>query len=310
MWSAVRARITGESHVRKALPCQDFAENQITSNCMVCVVADGASTAPLGEVGASIAVESIMYYFRNTSMEAIRAKDLEKVSQEIQKNYFQFLDSKKSVLCFPTQPSDYAATVGFIAVWESQNYFLCGVVGDCIIGLFGVDGKTEELFGVQSINDNQRTPFITEADVSFQFIQDELSKYRGFILSTDGCAKGGVISLDNHFDMCVEQAIFNALPYTQNPEVWLTRFIEKNISVHTSDDLSMYVIYPETENRSVQTGICAAEETDLAHGQNTRTSKKNAQISIRVRLPDKWSFHVRLKNMIAKARKFDANAMP
>lgn len=302
MWSAVRARITGESHVRKALPCQDFAESQVTSSCMVCVVADGASTAPLGEVGASIAVESTMHYFRNTSVEAIRVKTLERVGQEIQKNYFQFLNSKRNVLCFPTQLSDYAATVGFIAIWESQNYFLCGVVGDCLVGLFGADGKVEELFGVQSLNNSQRTPFITETDASFHFIQGELSKYRGFVLSTDGCAKGGVISFDNHFDICVEQAIFNALPHTCNPEVWLTQFIEKNISVHTSDDLSMYVIYPKIEKGAEQTRSYFAEKPGQCQGRNAQIGKKNASISIRVQLPGRWTFRKRSKKMINKRK--------
>lgn len=242
MWLATRARITGHSHIRNGLPCQDFAESQVVGNCMVSIVADGASSAPLGEIGASIAVETIKKYFGNISPKSLSSKSEQVICTEI-KRYFDFyLERKISELTFPTHPSDYAATVAFLAIFEKYDVFCYGVIGDCAVATITNGGK---IYTISSSNNNQRPHFISDDSFPIQFGYGKLSDHCGFILTTDGCAKGGLISLKNHFDAEVVAAIFENLPFTQNPEMWLTSFINKNIARFTPDDLSMYIIYPE-----------------------------------------------------------------
>lgn len=242
MWLATRARITGQSHVRNELPCQDFAESQVVGDCMVSIVADGASSAPLSEIGASIAVETVKKYFGNISPKSLLAKSEQVICTEIKQYFDSCLERKIRELTFPTHPLDYATTVAFIAIFEKNDFFCFGVIGDCAVATITNHG---EIYTISSSNNSQRPHFISDDSFSIQFGHGKLSNHCGFILTTDGCAKGGLISLKNHFDAEVVTSIFENLPFTQNPEMWLASFISKNIAQFTPDDLSMYIIYPE-----------------------------------------------------------------
>ena len=127
------------------------------------------------------------------------------------------------------------------------------MIGDCAVATITNHG---EIYTISTSDNNQRPHFISDDSFSMQFGHGKLSNHCGFILTTDGCAKGGLISLKNHFDVEVVAAIFENLPFTQNPEMWLASFINKNIARFTPDDLSMYIIYPESTpllgNRTVK----------------------------------------------------------
>lgn len=250
MWLATRARVTGSSHVVDMLPCQDFAEKQITDEYMICVVSDGASSAPFGEIGASIAVESIKRYFKDTSVDKLRSMSKQELNGKIL-NYFRaYLDRKIQEIKFSTNPSDYAATVAFIVICEKDDFYLCGVVGDCAIAKYSLQGIvltiSDTISGKEMPYDIYRPHFITDDLTSIQFSDGRLSECSGFIITTDGCANGGLLSFEKQFDLNIINAIFKSLPVTQNPEIWLEKFICRNIAEFTSDDLSMYVIYSDT----------------------------------------------------------------
>lgn len=245
MWSVVRARVTGVGHRCDMLPCQDCAEYQILDGCVVCVVADGASGASLGEIGASIAVECIKQYFKDTTYYQLYNKEPYQLSQEIKQSYNYYLKKKAAQINFPTTPSDYSATVAFLALYEKYNYFVYGVVGDCVIGLFS-NGEIGAVSGQEVTNNLYPPHFMCDNDIAIQLQTGMLSDYSGFILTTDGCVNGGLLSHGKQIDVEIANAIFDTLPKVQNPEAWLTQFIQKNFSVFTDDDLSMCIVYPES----------------------------------------------------------------
>jgi hypothetical protein len=58
MWIVLGAKATGSSHITTNAPCQDeFGYQPIGDDVVAIAVADGAGSAPLSQVGASIAVE-------------------------------------------------------------------------------------------------------------------------------------------------------------------------------------------------------------------------------------------------------------
>lgn len=58
-WRVVPASVPGTSHEKRGLPCQDAHHwNRLSQGVLVAAVADGAGSAPLGEVGAAIAVQT------------------------------------------------------------------------------------------------------------------------------------------------------------------------------------------------------------------------------------------------------------
>src|ERR1700730_9821848 len=60
MWRSVHAQATGTSHLRSGLPCQDrLACGELPDGTFLGVVADGAGSAAMGEVGAELAVNVV-----------------------------------------------------------------------------------------------------------------------------------------------------------------------------------------------------------------------------------------------------------
>ena len=58
-WRVVAASVTGTSHAKRGEPCQDaFSWEILPGNILVAAVADGAGSAPRGEVGAEVAVNA------------------------------------------------------------------------------------------------------------------------------------------------------------------------------------------------------------------------------------------------------------
>ncbi|HEV7874279.1 MAG TPA: protein phosphatase 2C domain-containing protein, partial [Enterovirga sp.] len=52
MWRFATARATGTSHLRAGLPCQDrLACTVLNDGTLVAAVADGAGSAPAGDLG-------------------------------------------------------------------------------------------------------------------------------------------------------------------------------------------------------------------------------------------------------------------
>ena len=58
-WRAIAASVPGTSHTKQGQPCQDdYHWDILPDNVLVAAVADGAGSAPLGQVGAAVAVRA------------------------------------------------------------------------------------------------------------------------------------------------------------------------------------------------------------------------------------------------------------
>ena len=57
-WMVSRASVTGTSHLRSALPCQDSSDYRILKGVLIAAVADGAGSAAMSDVGSALAVET------------------------------------------------------------------------------------------------------------------------------------------------------------------------------------------------------------------------------------------------------------
>ena len=57
-WQVSRASVTGTSHIRAGLPCQDSSNHHVAGEVLIAAVADGAGSAAKSDVGSSIAAET------------------------------------------------------------------------------------------------------------------------------------------------------------------------------------------------------------------------------------------------------------
>jgi len=61
-WRAVARSEIGTSHQKQQMPCQDYGDYRIFKDVIVGAVADGAGSAKYSDVGAKLAVETVLNY--------------------------------------------------------------------------------------------------------------------------------------------------------------------------------------------------------------------------------------------------------
>ena len=57
-WRVSRASVTGTSHIKAGLPCQDSSNHHVAGELLIAAVADGAGSASMSDVGSALAVET------------------------------------------------------------------------------------------------------------------------------------------------------------------------------------------------------------------------------------------------------------
>ena len=59
-WKAIARSAIGTSHIKQQMPCQDYGDYKIINNAIIGVVADGAGSAKYSDVGAKLAVDTVL----------------------------------------------------------------------------------------------------------------------------------------------------------------------------------------------------------------------------------------------------------
>lgn len=62
-WKAIARSAIGTSHTKQQMPCQDYGDYKIVNDVIIGVVADGAGSAKHSDVGAKLAVETVLKNF-------------------------------------------------------------------------------------------------------------------------------------------------------------------------------------------------------------------------------------------------------
>jgi hypothetical protein len=61
-WKAIARSTVGTSHIKQQMPCQDYGGCKILNNVIIGAVADGAGSAKYADIGAKLAVETVLEY--------------------------------------------------------------------------------------------------------------------------------------------------------------------------------------------------------------------------------------------------------
>ncbi len=72
-WKAIARSAIGTSHEKQQLPCQDYGDYKIINDAIIGVVADGAGSAKYSNIGAKLAV--------NTVLETITEQDIATITE-------------------------------------------------------------------------------------------------------------------------------------------------------------------------------------------------------------------------------------
>lgn len=190
--SVFGARVTGPSHIKKGIPCQDaMAFEAIRESTAVIAVSDGLGSAKFSEIGSEIAVRSagkmITDLFREKIGDTILA-DITK-NREIIEN--SFLHARESIRRYAEEnglkTGELACTLMVVLI--DRNYVSCGHVGDgAIVGIregepiiISDPGYSEYI--------NETTPITSERWKGDLRIKENIQGIDSVSVFTDGCQR-------------------------------------------------------------------------------------------------------------------------
>ncbi len=162
-WRVVAASVTGVSHEKANLPCQDaHAFRQLSNSVLICAVADGAGSAALSEIGSRIAVQVSVETLERRIQSAsaaganIESADLQAALRAVQ----QALETEAETRREPLR--EFATTLLLVVVYSDQIAAL--QVGD---GAVVAQNAAKELVAITVPPDAEyanATTFVTSPD--------------------------------------------------------------------------------------------------------------------------------------------------
>jgi hypothetical protein len=245
-WRLVNATVTGTSHVRGQLPCQDDCIVDVVSRdsgeILIAVVSDGAGSSTCAEEGAGLACES-MYAAVEEWLSAggtISALEGDVVNEWVRliRAAIESRASEKDLT-----PRDFACTLVAAVVDERAAAFL--QVGDGAI-VVGNDEIYEVVFWPDAGEYANMTFFVTDDDwATHLHFQTRAAAFEDVALMTDGLQR-----LALHYDTRTAHAPFflpmftalenRAAGYAMDLEPALVSFLASDVvNARTDDDKSL-----------------------------------------------------------------------
>jgi hypothetical protein len=133
-WRFTAVSVSGTSHLRHRLPCQDYSLCELHGNTLICAVADGAGTASHAETGARIAATYFVQAFHDVDPAAIEREHASGFIQSLQQMLCNEAADNGAAL------TDYACTL--LGVIATPEVTVCVQIGDGAIVIPGCEPGT------------------------------------------------------------------------------------------------------------------------------------------------------------------------
>lgn len=199
-WKAIARSEVGTSHKIQKMPCQDYGEYRIYDDVIVGAVADGAGSAKYADVGAKLAVETVIKYLSKIS-EYLRKRQRcwQNFSQKLSQNEAEKLfhkTCKKVLVELHTEAvregysiHDLACTL--LVFVATPNWLAAMQIGDGFIVIRPhKESEYQLLFQPDKGEFANETTFITSENALKEIRVDVISGEQEFICaSTDGLEK-------------------------------------------------------------------------------------------------------------------------
>ncbi|MDX1951610.1 MAG: PP2C family serine/threonine-protein phosphatase [Verrucomicrobiota bacterium] len=242
-WRAFACSVQGKSHAKRNEPCQDAHAFTVLEGILIFVVADGAGSASMGEVGAKIAAstacEAVARTIPSTQRdeEAWRKTIMDAVTTARDRMITE-AESKGGLL------REYACT---LMVGVCGLDFITGAqVGDGAIIYLDAEGTGECLIPPSSGEYINETNFLTAERalelISFKYIKKDVRKVAAF---SDGLQMLGLKMKEGKPHLPFFIPLFNFLAAVGDIESAkrdLQNFLSSDkISARTDDDLTLFL---------------------------------------------------------------------
>lgn len=246
MWKSIQCAVQGVGHLKENIPCQDQVYFMHKNNAYVISLADGAGSAKLSHIGASVVTQYICNDFAENFDGYYNEQNGVLVKKQLLSNIIEVLRqlSQKE----ECDIKDLASTLLVVAVKE--NRFIICHIGDGVIGY-----QKNDILKVASYPENGEfvnvTVFTTSKDAIYtiKVIKGMLNQINGFVLMSDGTEN----SLYDKKEKVLAPAIKRIMnlctifPESVLQEQLLDSF-ENIIKRNTSDDCSIIFLVKSYDN--------------------------------------------------------------
>lgn len=155
MWKVLGGSVTGASHARLGLPCQDACGWLGLPDGVLIVVADGAGSRPRSDIGAAAAVRAVLTW-AGATLAAEQETDLTMACHVAR----EAIDAVARI--DGTDVSDYACTLAIGLVTEASAHF--AQIGDSITVIRRVSGDLDTIAPPDRAEYANETTFVTSPD--------------------------------------------------------------------------------------------------------------------------------------------------
>ena len=267
-WKAIARSAIGTSHQKQQMPCQDYSDYKIINQAIVGAVADGAGSAKYADIGAKLAVETVLTAF--TEQDIFNITNLHKTATSVTVPLTRYRSERavkqffrKTVKKIVTTLKEQAASDGFsvedfactlLIVVATSNGLAAMQIGDGFIIVRHAEEEPKLLFTPDKGEYINETTFVTSANALEAMrvvVQTEPPKF--ICASTDGLERLAIRMSDHTPFIPFFKPLEEYLWSTKNPEQeeeYLVSFLNSDrLNVRSDDDKTLLLcLYDSSSN--------------------------------------------------------------
>ncbi|MEH2338158.1 PP2C family serine/threonine-protein phosphatase [Nostoc sp.] len=246
-WKAVRDCAIGTSHQNQGIPCQDYVDYLIFDDVIVGAVADGAGSAKYSDVGAKLAVETVLKcFFEINEYPQKQAFSQPLSKEEAQKVFAEIVNQVITELQKQADEKDYSVNdlACTLLIFVANSDCIAAMqIGDGFIVMRSQESEYQLLFQPDKGEFVNETTFITSTNAVKDMKVKVVSEKQEFIcVSTDGLEKVAIRLSDwepfSPFFKPLEEYLHE--PVDPKEDKYLTEFLNsERLNSRTDDDKTL-----------------------------------------------------------------------
>ncbi len=263
-WKAIARSTVGTSHLKQQLPCQDYGGCKILNHVIVGAVADGAGSAKYADIGANLAVETVLQYLAGVEEWLQKHKKVGEINPqplpeiEARRLFTQTVNKVVAAMEAQAQRGGYSIedlACTLLVVVATPAWVAAMQIGDGFIVVRPTQEEPQLLFSPDKGEYINETTFVTSANALDAMRVCVRSHGPEFICaSTDGLERLAIRMSDNTPFAPFFQPLEEYMRELGNPEQsdeYLMSFLDSDrLNARTDDDKTLLLcLYDSPHSR-------------------------------------------------------------
>jgi serine/threonine protein phosphatase PrpC len=249
IWKAIARSQIGTSHIKQQISCQDYSDYCIFNNLILGAVADGAGSAKFADIGAKLAVKTVLSYLCEYQVNKPywQERSRPRSEQPIREMFTQGVKRVVYALQEEARHNDYSFQdlACTLLVFVATPYWIAAMqIGDGFIVICPQQGNYQLLFPPDKGEFANETTFVTSASaLSEMQICVQPGKQEFICASTDGLERVAIQIRDwapfpPFFNPL--QEYLNEIDSPETEDEYIQTFLEsERLNHYTNDDKTL-----------------------------------------------------------------------